>query len=65
MSRLLAAFLMLLPFLAQAQATTADTPAEPINTVGVIAFLVLFIGSILGFIAYVWWQARHPKPAEE
>ena len=64
MARLLAALLTLLPLLAHAQAT-AETPAEPTNTVGVVAFLVLFIGSIVGFIAYVWWQARHGKATDQ
>lgn len=64
MARLLAAFLPFLPLLAHAQAT-AETPAEPTNTVGVIAFLVLFIGSIVGFIAYVWWQARNGKSSDQ
>ena len=65
MARLLAAFLPFISLLAHAQAATPEAPAEPMNMVGVIAFLVLFIGSIVGFIAYVWWQARNGKSTEQ
>lgn len=63
MARLIAALLPFVPLLAYAQA--AETPAEPTNMVGVIAFLVLFIGSIVGFIGYVWWQARNGKSTDQ
>ena len=63
MARLLAALLPFVSLLVHAQA--ADAPAEPTNVVGVIAFLVLFIGSIVGFIAYVWWQARNGKSTDQ
>ena len=65
MARLIAALLPFVSLLAHAQAATTEAPAEPTNMVGVIAFLVLFIGSIVGFVAYVWWQARNGKSTDQ
>lgn len=62
MKRLIAGlWLLLMMGCAFAQSTPAEPPAEPANMVAVIAFLVLFIGSCVGFIGYVWWGGRKSK----
>ena len=59
MSRLFLAFLSLLPLVsAFAQ---AEAPPEPTNTVAVVLFLVLFVGSCVGFIGYTVWSHRKEK----
>ncbi len=59
MARLLSGiYLFLVACAAFAQNSTADAPAEHASPVAVMLFLVLFIGSSLGFVAYVWWRGR-------
>ena len=51
-------FPLLIAFSAYAQSTGAEAPAEKASPVTVVIFLVLFVGSIAGYFAYVWWNQR-------
>lgn len=63
MAKLLYSFLSLLASsFAYAQSSGAE-PAEKASPVVMIIFLVLFIGSIVAFAAYTWWNGR--KKAHE
>lgn len=48
----------LVAFSAYAESTGADAPADKASPLTVVIFLVLFIGSIAGYFAYLWWQQR-------
>ena len=65
MTRYLSAiFLFLMPFLAYADVHDAPPPTE-MNVVGIIVFLVLFVGGCVGFFAMVWWNdKKKPKQGE-
>ena len=63
MARLLAFLPLLLVSIAQAQSTT-EAPTQSASPIAVIAFLVLFGGSIVAFVVYLWWQNRGKKPNE-
>lgn len=41
-----------------AESTGADAPVEKASPLTVVIFLVLFLGSIAGYFAYLWWQQR-------
>jgi hypothetical protein len=65
MTRALAALLSFFAlFSAYAQTAPAEAPQEPANMLAVVGFLVLFIGCIAGYIAYLAWQARK-KPGKD
>ena len=65
MSRFLSAvtlFLMSSPLFAAAkEMDAANAPAETVSMIWVIVFLVIFIGSIVGFFWYLWWNERKGK----
>ena len=65
MSRFLSAitlFLMSSPlFAASKEMDAANAPAETVSMIWVIVFLVIFIGSIVGFFWYLWWNERKGK----
>ena len=65
MSRFLSAvtlFLMSSPlFAASKEMDAANAPAETVGMIWVIVFVVLFIGSIVGFFWYLWWNERKGK----
>ncbi len=62
MARLLSGFLLAFAFLAtQALADTAEAPVEHANPATVIAFLVFFIGSCVGYVAFTWWRGKRKK----
>jgi flagellar basal body-associated protein FliL len=66
MSRLLSRLLPLFAFsLAQAQTTQAETPIESASGATVVAFLVLFVGSIVGFVAYSMWLGKKKRQRGE
>ena len=50
---------VLIAFSACAQSTEAAT--EKASPITVVIFLVLFVGSIAGYFAYVWWSQRRIK----
>jgi len=68
MSRFLSAamlFLMSGPLFAAAKEMEAvNAPAPTVDVVWVIVFGVIFIGSIVGFFWYLWWNERKQKPKE-
>lgn len=68
MSRFLSAvtlYLMSSPLFAAAKEMEAATaPAETVDMVWVIAFGVIFIGSIVGFFIYLWHTEKNRKPEE-
>ena len=68
MSKFLSAvalYLMSGPLLAAAKEMEAATaPAETVGMIWVILFVVLFIGSIVGFFVYLWHTEKKRKPGE-
>jgi hypothetical protein len=66
MSRILSAitlFLMSSPlFAAMNEMEAANAPAPTVDMIWVIVFGVIFIGSIVGFFGYLWWNERNQKP---
>ena len=61
MSRLLL-LLSLTPLFALAQGAAAEAPVEKASPLTVLLFLALFVGSCLGYGAYVWWRRKsHPE----
>ncbi len=66
MSKFLSAvtlFLMSSPLFAAAKEMEAATaPSETVDVVWVIVFGVIFIGSIVGFFAYLWHSEKNRKP---
>jgi len=63
MSRYLSALLlMLVACSAYAQYEMAEgPPAETVSMVWVVVFGVIFVGMIVGFLAYMWWNERKKK----
>ena len=59
MSRLFLAFITVL--MAVSAFAQAEAPPEPTNTAAVVLFLVLFVGSCVGFIAYTVWNHKKQK----
>lgn len=66
MSKFLSAvtlFLMSSPLFAAAKEMEAATaPSETVDMIWVIAFGVIFLGSIIGFFIYLWHTERNRKP---
>ena len=48
-------------FAAAKEMDAANAPAETVSMIWVIVFLVIFIGSIVGFFWYLWWNERKGK----
>jgi flagellar basal body-associated protein FliL len=46
---------------AYAQSSGAEAPTEKAGPVTVIIFLVLFVGSCVGYFAYIWWSHRKAR----
>lgn len=70
MTKLLWGLLALLySFAAYAQAAPADSQMAPMDTatmMGVVAFLVLFFGTIVAYFVWVWWTHRgQAQPKED
>lgn len=42
----------------------ASAPAETVSMVWVVVFGILFVGMIVGFFVYLWWNERKQKPSE-
>jgi hypothetical protein len=57
-------FLMSSPLFAAAKEMDPNAPSETVSVVWVIIFGVIFIGSIVGFFWYLWWNERKQKPKE-
>ena len=66
MPRLLARILPAsLPLLAQAQTSPTEATVQPASELTVVVFLVIFVGSIVGFIAYSMWLGKKKKERGE
>lgn len=39
-------------------------PSDTVSLTWVVVFLVLFVGSIVGFFFYLWWRERNRKDEE-
>ena len=50
---------------AYAQTPAADAPAAEANILTVVIFLLLFVGSCVGFFAYIWWNERKRRQREK
>jgi hypothetical protein len=59
MRKLLPALLLALSILPAFAET--DPPVERASGLTVLVFVVLFIGGIAGYFAYVWWSAKRDK----
>jgi len=58
----IALFLMSSSLLAAAKEMEAATaPAETVGMIWVILFVVLFLGSIIGFFVYLWHTEKNRK----
>lgn len=55
------ALLPLLIFAMSAYAQVPDPPTEKASPATVVIFLVLFIGSCVGYFAYTLWMARKKR----
>lgn len=64
MNKLLSLFLSLMPVfaLAAAEDQAASAPAETVSMVYVAIFGIIFIGMIVGFFVYLWWNEKDEKP---
>ena len=51
-------------FAATKEMEAANAPAPTVDMIWVIVFIVIFIGSIVGFFWYLWWNERKQKPKE-
>ena len=58
----------LFPFLmvwsAFAQTSGAEPPAEKASGITVVIFLLLFVGSCVGYFVYLWWTKKRPQKDE-
>ena len=55
------AFLLAASAYAQDEKGAAIPPSDTVSLTWVIVFLVIFIGSIVGFFVYMWWSERKNK----
>jgi hypothetical protein len=51
-------------FAAAEESVAASAPAETVSVVYVIIFGILFVGMIVGFFVYMWWNESHKKPED-
>lgn len=55
-------FLMSLPILAATKELEgANAPVETVDTIYIVLFIIIFIGSIVGFFIYLFWADRNKK----
>jgi hypothetical protein len=40
----------------------ASAPVETVDVIYVVIFLVIFVGSIIGFFVYLWLSEKKQKP---
>ena len=48
-----------------ALAQTAEQPAEKASPLTVVIFLVLFVGSCVAYVGYVWWTNKKKKQRKD
>jgi flagellar basal body-associated protein FliL len=65
MSKFLSAvtlFLMSSPLVAALkEADAATAPADTVDVIWVILFVILFVGSVVGFFVYLWLHEKNRK----
>jgi len=67
MSKFLSAvtlFLMSSPLFAALKEMDPNAPAETVDMIWVIVFGVIFIGSIVAFFIYLWYNDKNRKPEQ-
>ncbi|MGH8661353.1 MAG: hypothetical protein ACREUB_06275 [Burkholderiales bacterium] len=65
MSKFLSAvalFLTASPLFAALKEMDPTAPAETVDVIWVVVFVVIFIGSIVGFFIYLWLSGKSGKP---
>ncbi len=58
MVRLLSFVLPLIAYASAFAAEPQDAPPQQVGTLGIVLFLVLFFGMIIGFTVYLWWHEK-------
>ena len=62
MMRVLCSLLLALAsFAVFAQAAPAEAPVEHASMATVVIFGILFVGSCVGAVGYMWWQNKKKK----
>jgi len=67
MSKFLSAvtlFLMSSPLFAALKEMDPNAPAETVDMIWVIVFGVIFIGAIVAFFIYLWYNDKNRKPEQ-
>ena len=58
-------FLMSSPLFAAAkEMEAANAPVETVSMIWVVVFIVIFLGSIVGFFIYLWYTDKDRKPGK-
>jgi heme/copper-type cytochrome/quinol oxidase subunit 2 len=65
MARLISALILLFSCCVASAQSASEAPAEHASTTTIVVFLVLFVGSCLGYIGYILWDARKSKHTED
>lgn len=65
MTRLLSALMLLFATCCVYAQSAPAEPAEHASGATVVVFLILFVGSCVGYIGYVLWDARKNKKSED
>jgi hypothetical protein len=66
MAKLLSGFfLFFMVCSAYAQTSGAEAPADKASMLTVGIFFLVFVGSCVGYFAYVWWNARKKRQGEK
>ncbi len=60
MGRLLSGLLLILT-VCSAYAQATEAPTEHASPLTVIVFIVMFVGSCVGYFAYIWWGRKKKK----
>jgi hypothetical protein len=66
MTRLVSGLCCLFIFCSAFADEVKDAPIpETMNTMGIAAFFILFIGMCVGFFAWMWWKNKQDKEGKE
>ena len=52
------------PLFAALKEMEAAAPVETVDAIWIVVFVVVFVGSIIGFFIYLWRTDRKRKPGE-